>query len=114
MLRKGILAKLCAVSYCGLQDACYRPDPMPSIATGRAKSAERLNPLPPDDVLFGQTPAMDAVRQRAEKIAKTNVSILICGEGGTGKEALARWIHANSTYSTGEFVKVNCAAIPGE
>jgi len=54
------------------------------------------------------------VRQRAEKIAKTNVSILICGDGGTGKEALARWIHANSTYSTGEFVKVNCAAIPGE
>lgn len=56
---------------------------------------------------------MAEVRRRAEKICRTNVPILLCGEGGTGKEALARWIHANSEYSSGEFVKVSCAAIPG-
>jgi len=39
--------------------------------------------------------------------------VLLQGEGGTGKEVLARWIHANSAFREGEFVKVNCAAIPG-
>lgn len=74
---------------------------------------ERLNPTPPDAVLFGQSRAMAEVRARAEKICRTNIPILICGEGGTGKEALARWVHSNSEYHSGEFVKVNCAAIPG-
>jgi len=75
--------------------------------------ADRLNPLPPDNVLFGRSAAMLEIRQRAEKICPTNIPVLLCGEGGTGKEALARWIHSNSTYARGEFVKVNCAAIPG-
>jgi two-component system response regulator AtoC len=74
---------------------------------------ERLDSVPPDRVLFGRSAAMAEVRRRAEKICRTNVPILLCGEGGTGKEALARWIHANSEYSSGEFVKVSCAAIPG-
>ena len=56
---------------------------------------------------------MAGVRLRAQKICRTNVPVLLCGEGGTGKEALARWIHANSEYASGEFVKVSCAAIPG-
>src|SRR5437868_7013120 len=69
--------------------------------------------LPPDAVLFGHSSAMNDVRQKALKICRTNVSVLMLGEGGTGKEVLARWLHANSHYANGEFVKVNCAAIPG-
>jgi two-component system response regulator AtoC len=74
---------------------------------------ERLNPVPPDDVLFGRSAAMGEVRSRAEKISRMNIPILLTGEGGTGKEAIARWIHAHSDCASGEFVKVNCAAIPG-
>ena len=55
---------------------------------------------------------MGEVRKRAEKICGTNIPVLLCGAGGTGKEAMARWIHARSRYSQGQFVKVNCAAIP--
>ena len=73
----------------------------------------RANALVPNEALFGQSRAMAEVQARAARICRTNVPILICGDGGTGKEALARWIHANSEYGTGEFVKVNCAAIPG-
>ena len=69
--------------------------------------------LPPDDILFGVSPAMQEVRLKALKICRTNVSVLLSGEGGTGKEVLARWLHANSSHASGEFVKVNCAAIPG-
>jgi len=71
------------------------------------------NDLPPDDIYFGQTPGMQAIRQKIEKITNTDVPILIEGENGTGKELLARQIHARSIWSKGAFVKVNCAAIPG-
>ncbi len=69
--------------------------------------------LPPDEVLFGRTQAMRSVQRTAAKVCQTNTPILIEGKSGTGKELLARWIHAHSAFSTGEFVKVNCAAIPG-
>jgi two-component system response regulator AtoC len=69
--------------------------------------------LPPDEVLFGRSAAMVRVRQRIEKIRNTDVSVLFCGEPGTGKELLARWLHNHSPYCQGQFVKVNCAAIPG-
>ena len=69
--------------------------------------------LPPEDVVFGVSPAMQDVRQKAFKICRTNVPVLLTGEGGTGKEILARWLHAQSAFQAGEFVKVNCAAIPG-
>jgi len=69
--------------------------------------------LPPDDVLFGRSPAMLVLRQRAAKICLTTIPVLLCGNGGTGKEALARWIHLHSLNISGPFVKVNCAAIPG-
>ncbi len=71
------------------------------------------NALPPDEVLFGRSSAMAEVRHRAEKTCNTNIPVLLCGEGGTGKEALARWIHERSGYRAGQFIKVNCAAIPG-
>jgi len=56
---------------------------------------------------------MQEILQRVGKICKTNIPVLLCGEGGTGKEALSRWVHVNSAYTSGAFVKVNCAAIPG-
>lgn len=68
--------------------------------------------LPPEEVIFGRSKAMQAVRQRIAKVAGANIPVLIEGEGGTGKELLARWIHAHSEYSAGEFVKLSCAAIP--
>lgn len=86
---------------------------MTSAGTPRNGHQERLNPVPPEEILFGRSGVMSELRSRASKICRTNIPILICGEGGTGKEALARWIHANSEYGSGEFVKVSCAAIPG-
>lgn len=86
------------------------------MASGNATKLVRhelVGQVPPDEVLFGNSQAMAEVRRRAEKICQTDVSILISGDGGTGKEMVARWIHAHSAHSSGDFVKVNCAAVPG-
>ena len=56
---------------------------------------------------------MASLRKRAEKICEANIPVLLCGPAGSGKEMMARWIHAHSASSGGQFVKVNCAAIPG-
>ncbi len=70
--------------------------------------------LPPEEILFGSSPAMRAIQKTLGKVAGTSVPVLIQGDGGTGKEMLARWIHKHSASAGGEFVKVSCAAIPGQ
>jgi two-component system response regulator AtoC len=69
--------------------------------------------LPPESVIFGQTAAMRDVRQKLERVAGANLSILVTGESGTGKDIIARLLHLYSPWSDGPFVKVNCPAIPG-
>jgi two-component system, NtrC family, response regulator AtoC len=86
---------------------------MPAESPIRGPKPGSLNSVPPDDVLFGKSRPMTELRGQVARICRANIPILLTGDGGTGKEAVARWIHANSEYSTGEFVKVNCAAIPG-
>jgi two-component system, NtrC family, response regulator AtoC len=75
--------------------------------------AEPVGQLPPDEVLFGRSATMADLRRRVEKVCQTNIPILMHGDGGTGKETLARWNHAHSAFREGQFVKVSCAAIPG-
>jgi two-component system, NtrC family, response regulator AtoC len=72
-----------------------------------------LGEMPPEAVVFGRTEAMRAVRERLNKLAGANVPVLIQGESGTGKDIIARMIHAASPWRTGPWVKVNCPAIPG-
>ncbi|MAE69996.1 MAG: Fis family transcriptional regulator [Gemmatimonadetes bacterium] len=67
-----------------------------------------------DGDLIGDSPAMRAVKQTIERVAKTQARVLICGESGTGKELVARAIHRSSPRSAAPLIKVNCAAIPDE
>jgi two-component system response regulator AtoC len=60
------------------------------------------------------TPTLGRIREVLARIADTDVAVLIQGESGTGKEIVARAVHAISTRRAGPFVKVNCAALPGE
>ena len=85
--------------------------PTESSITGRRHGG--VNAVPPEDILFGKSRSMFELRNQAKRISRANIPILLTGDGGTGKEAVARWIHANSEYASGDFVKVNCAAIPG-
>jgi transcriptional regulator with GAF, ATPase, and Fis domain len=62
--------------------------------------------------LIGAGPGMREVYRRIEKVAGTDVSVLVGGETGTGKEVVAREIHRRSPRASGPFVAVNCGAIP--
>jgi two-component system response regulator AtoC len=75
--------------------------------------AQSLGEFPPEEVVFGRTETMRALRERLHKVACANVPVLIQGESGTGKDIIARMIHGLSPWKNGPFVKVNCPAIPG-
>jgi len=64
--------------------------------------------------IVGSSRGVKQVIERIEKVAPSNARVLILGENGTGKELVARAIHALSPRAQGPFVEVNCAAIPGE
>lgn len=61
---------------------------------------------------IGESPEIKKVFELTGKVAKSNSSILLTGETGTGKELVAGAIHYNSLRPEGAFVKVNCAALP--
>src|SRR3974390_3831534 len=86
---------------------------MSSLARVSFEGAASSQPLPPESIMFGQTAAMRDVRQKLERVAGANLSVLITGESGTGKDIVARLLHMYSPWSSGPFVKVNCPAIPG-
>jgi two-component system NtrC family response regulator len=69
-----------------------------------------------DDRVLGSmitaAPEMLRVARTIERVANTNVSVMLLGASGTGKELLARGLHEASDRAGGEFVAINCAAIP--
>ncbi|HUL60446.1 MAG TPA: sigma-54 dependent transcriptional regulator [Anaeromyxobacteraceae bacterium] len=66
------------------------------------------------DEMLGESPAMMKLREDIAKVAPTSGRVLVLGESGTGKELIAQELHRLSRRAAGPFVKVNCAAIPGE
>ena len=64
--------------------------------------------------MIGETPAMLKVKEMIERVAPTDARVQITGSNGTGKQAVAHWIHEKSNRASAPFVEVNCAAIPSE
>src|SRR3989442_2256951 len=75
---------------------------------------EYCDHLTEDLSFLAASPQMVRIRQQILQIAPVDVPVFICGESGVGKEVVARMIHMRSTRRNQPFIKVNCAALPGE
>ncbi len=85
--------------------------------TGHAQAGEQAaarGRRPRHPKMIGASPAFQRAVEQATMAARSDARVLLIGESGTGKELLAAHIHAASPFAAGPFVKVNCAAIPGE
>jgi len=72
----------------------------------------RMTEREPNEYIIGNSPAMQEVFKTIGRVARTEATVLITGETGTGKELVATTIHRNSGYAHGPLIKVNCAALP--
>lgn len=64
--------------------------------------------------LLGDSPAMQELRDLIDRVARSQAPVHVSGDSGTGKELVARLIHASGPRANGPFIAVNCGAIPGE
>ena len=111
----------------GAQDYLIRPledEHLESVIRGQLNSrsdgiemelaSEDIEQVSDDAFFVGASPIMRKLRAQAELLAQANVPVLILGETGSGKDTAARLIHKLSVRSGFKFLKVNCAALPGD
>lgn len=67
--------------------------------------------IPDKDEIIAESAEMKRILQIAKEVAKTDITVLLTGESGVGKEVIARYIHRNSPRADKPFVAINCAAI---
>ena len=82
------------------------------VLTSPAQPNEEFKLPPPLKNVAGEEPSIQRSLKKVSRLLNTNMSILVQGETGTGKEFLAKAIHASSARAQGPFVPVNCAALP--
>ena len=88
------------------------PLALPPVTPHRA-APPAARPAPPTlDRLLGDDAAMQRLVEQGRRLVDRHVNLLICGETGSGKEVLARALHAHSQRAARPFVAVNCASIP--
>ena len=84
---------------------------MATIMTRTPPTPRQIETGPPIPGLIGSGPAMTEVYRITRQVARSNASVLLLGETGTGKELIAKALHRLSPRGSGPFVRVNCGAL---
>jgi two-component system response regulator AtoC len=84
------------------------------LATENQALRDYCDQVTEDLSFLAASPQMVRIRQQILQIAPVDVPVFICGESGVGKEVVSRMIHLRSKRRNQPFIKVNCAALPGE
>ena len=95
-----------------IHDRVEAEEKIQSLTAETKRLQEELKTAHQDEDLIGESPAFQKVLHDVDQVAETDATVLILGETGTGKELIARAIHAASTRRDHALVTVNCAAIP--
>src|SRR5712692_6548111 len=113
----------CSASAPGAEEvpamAPSRPDPVPAVLVRETGAPPAVAPMagsrrgPPADFI-SVSHAMMGIWDMVDRVAETDVPVLIRGESGVGKEGIARALHERSPRRGKPFVKINCAALPSE
>jgi two-component system response regulator AtoC len=122
----GSIRRITEVAALGAEDVLQKPftpeDLENAIKSAIARPSRAWGHEPQDDrgrrlqqeLALWQSPQMREVREIIRQAARADVTVLICGETGTGKDLVARAVHEFGVRRAGPFVKVNCAAVPRE
>jgi DNA-binding NtrC family response regulator len=122
MTAHGTIAKAVHAMKQGAYDFLTKPFEFDHLAIVIAKALERTSLARQVECLraeidsryaaiIGQSPAMQAVIELAQRVASSDAGVLLLGESGTGKELFARWIHRWSPRRAMPFVVINCVAL---
>ena len=83
-----------------------------NLAISHNKTAKKSEIVTKENSFVVESPKMKEILKLAYKVAQTDATVLLLGESGTGKEMIAKYIHASGKRAKGNFVAINCAAIP--
>jgi len=106
----------------GAFDFVSKPVDLPQLRTMvssalrvAAEAPKEVDPVEADlPFLVGESTALKKLTNKVKKLSRSQAPIYISGESGSGKELVARAIHANGARASGPFIPVNCGAIPSE
>ena len=89
------------------------PLPPPVQAAVAPSGPDEPEPVEGAEFVFS-SPRMVEVKSLIDRVADTDVPVMVLGESGVGKEVIARYVHTQSKRAQKPFIKINCAALPGE
>ncbi|MCD2453066.1 sigma-54 dependent transcriptional regulator [Methylicorpusculum oleiharenae] len=110
MTAYGTIPKAVAAIQAGAVDYLIKPFDAMSLVD-KVKEFVAANPAAANDQIV-QDQGMAKLYELITRVSKSDVTVLLQGESGVGKEVIARYIHDHSLYNQGPFVAINCAAIP--
>ena len=90
------------------------PEEISALVKQAIRGNQKTTKAPMQEFITGKSPKMLALIKQAKLVAPTDMSVLIQGETGSGKEYVARLIHQDSPRSSKKFVAIDCGAIPRE
>ena len=90
------------------------PDEISEAIESALRHRSECEAQPDFPLIVGQSQEIKSIKQKIQKVCSKDITILITGETGTGKELIARSIHYHSQRKKGPLVKINCGALPDE